>query len=1191
MDSEKNNGIATSAALQPFVLNDRQKWLCRHLDTLNQAQNFCPGINPSFLYESALSTQQQSNRSISKDWMAQSAHSIREITYGIGRVQRSWFKNLALKITILFSNKGHKKTRGEHIKGLLLLYQEEKQAAELAKTLNDLHIIFTNISHHMRDQRHHKSVKKKILNLNISLPTFPAISDSTFESLLTTLENTWSISIPKQYPIHKRIDDIVAAGIGKTDKHLVEILLLFNPDARQYFYAQADEHWIDWLWQNGFLDPIKEKAEDLTQYRYRTPELEYLVKVTAKVPAKVVDIMLKVPVSKEQFNPEVADRFLWICNLLHADQLARMVPKIHGEGWISLMTSFNHSGFEYEKMLKALTDAKDYDSILVLAEAILTVRKQGKTEKTAYSFATESPFYLNDISYTKVFEYLVAVDEAHKEEALVVAAKALYNVILTGGKEQDDENEIFKIEDLFHLYDVDFFDLQLGDKEPISHRDDVRILAATVKTLAMNLIGEKCDETNSQRLYKEYFESLPDSRSMWRLRLFILSLCPTVFKDQLKEAFFRIFENERPWDLILGAEYERALRVAFKHLPAEVQRAYASKILSDFVRKDIDDRDKERYKIASYDILSSIYVDLTKEERTQAKTIFGKELNPIYEPQPSIGRMQAGSVAPRAPVTQEEFDQFPATVIAQNLRSIWTPEKLRDQDKDGDTFRPINAEGVSELLRASIPKKFQEYIANATLFFERGVLDQHYTYSFLRGIQEALRDDKVDGADMNWDGLLALCISIEKSGESKPFDQESRGRDIFDGWLAGWTGVHTAIADVFQELLSENAGKTIIDFPKYRDNFLDVISYLFGYPDPVPKDETPERGDPFTMAINSVRGRTFQAFTLFVYQDGKRLPKDEASKLFPDIKKLYEVILKHEKTHALMFMFGHYLLSFYFRDKEWIHGLLPQIFPTDPTKENLYLAAWEGYVAANLFKDSFEDPLIQDLYFRAIALLPEEYTKRKYFRELDEGLATHLALAFMYFPEFDFDSPLYQAFWKGNHTKRHGDFISFIGRKFISGDDKRTDPSMKDENQIKKKIMAFWDWALEHCHDPGALKEFGFWTNTEKGMFNVAWLAEHARKTLQITGGAIAWDYGLNQSLPAFAKEAPEDTLEILRSYLLRGATEETSRWIYVDSRLTDVFRTLYKNSVTKEGTHKLINDLLPIASGRFWQLKEALDP
>jgi hypothetical protein len=113
---------------------------------------------------------------------------------------------------------------------------------------------------------------------------------------------------------------------------------------------------------------------------------------------------------------------------------------------------------------------------------------------------------------------------------------------------------------------------------------------------------------------------------------------------------------------------------------------------------------------------------------------------------------------------------------------------------------------------------------------------------------------------------------------------------------------------------------------------------------------TVERGkekkiaDPFTMAINSVRGRAFEDFVLFIYQDGEKLKED--------VKEVFEEVLEKENTRALMFMFGYYLPSFYFRDKKWVRSLFSKIFPKEENNR-LYTASWQGYLSQNLYKDLF----------------------------------------------------------------------------------------------------------------------------------------------------------------------------------------------------------------------------------------------
>jgi len=982
----------------------------------------------------------------------------------------------------------------------------------------------------------------------------------------------------------------------------IKELIALNFDSRQYFYTKADERWLDWLLDNSFLDIIKEKSEDPTRYGYTTPELNYLVKVSEKKPAKVVDIMKEVPISADNFNPEVVDRFLWICSTLPAEQLARMVSKIRDDKWIPLMGSLNRWGFEHEKMLKILADAKDYDSILVLAETILTVRTKEEIEKTTNRITTDNPFYFSDLIYTKVFEHLVNVDDDHKENALTIAIRALCQVVLTG--ELSKDKEVFEVSETFHLFDVDFFNLKLGEKENLSYRDDVRSLAAVVKTLIVSLIGEKCnDAENVQRLYKKYIASLPDSRSLWRLRLFVLSLCPSVFKDELKQAFFRIFETDHYHELISGTEYLKTLRAGFLVLFESDKREYVNRVLAYFNKRAQDKKDQKWHKRYGWEILSSICEQLTDEENAKCEKAFGKKCDAKFESEPSIGKMRGGFIKPRGPITPEEFGKFPIPDIALKLRAEWTPEKLRKQNTSDDFLNPLNAEGVGELLRADIPKRFQDYINNATLFFERDVLDQHYTYSFLRGIEETFRENKANIGDINWDGLINLCVAIVQEGKKQPFENGVRERDTFDMWLSGWDGVHSVIADVIQKLIEENSDKTAIDFPKYRNMFFVIISYLLAYPDPAPEDEKLESAkmktkspgseeylvsDPFTMAINTVRGQAFQSFTLFVYQDGKKFSKEEKLKISPDVKELYETVLKNEKTRALMFMFGHYLPSFYFRDTEWIRGLLPQIFSAEPDKKDFYLAAWEGYLSSSLYKEMFVE--LQNFYSRAIDLNIENYTKRRYFKDLDEALATHLALAFIYFADFNNRSDLFMKFWSKKNTKRHKEFISFIGRHCISRE--RADLWLQVNKGVSiEKLQSFWDWVLVNCEDKEALTAFGFWMKVEPSVLEQKWLAERIKKTLEKTSGEIEWDYSLTESLPALVKAAPEETLCILKLYLLQETMFNKHRgWIYVEENLVKVFRTLYMNPPTRDGTYKLINDLLPLGNGQFWKLKEALN-
>jgi len=231
-----------------------------------------------------------------------------------------------------------------------------------------------------------------------------------------------------------------------------------------------------------------------------------------------------------------------------------------------------------------------------------------------------------------------------------------------------------------------------------------------------------------------------------------------------------------------------------------------------------------------------------------------------------------------------------------------------------------------------------------------------------------------------------------------------------------------------------------------------------------------------------------------------------------------------------------------------------------------------------------------------IKLSETQYTKRSYFRELDEGLATHLALAYIHFQKFDYNSSLFQLFWKTQNIKRHGEFISFIGRHLISRDDPENFMTAQGIKavEITKKFEELWDWILKNSveSEKTVFAHFGFWVGEKQALFtDLKWLAEHLRKSLDRSGGDIEWEHGVIKRLPEFAEAAPEDTLKIIDLYLTQQA-RPGGRYGYFthgDSGMA-ALRALYKNPETKDGLVKLINKLLVLGSSHFWDLKTVIE-
>ncbi len=976
-------------------------------------------------------------------------------------------------------------------------------------------------------------------------------------------------------------------GPQTPEKERLQELLQTNLDARRYFYHQADERWLDWLWRNGFLKVLED--EDPSLDGFRTPELGYLLDMAEKCPAQVVDIMQTIPISTDTRSQEVAYSFLRMCRALPADQLARVIDKIRTEKWVELLDEvYSHSGFAYEEMLGTLADANDFESFLLLAEAVLAVRPGEETGDV--SRYRESPFYLDDLPRTKLFEQLAAVAPEYAERAWALTTSKMAEIMATS--------------DQFLLLDVDFFTLEPGQSD--GWQEDVRELAAASKALAVRLIGERCAESGDvRRIYMEHLAPLPDNRVIRRLRLFVLSLCPKAFREELKQAFFALFAEENRYDqmegyyfVMSGAEYLKALRAGFSVMSESDKLEYVVQIMATF-REPFDIRyDGSR-------LFSMILPFLNAQPAIkQLVEEAGYRLDPDYEPPPSIigGDGELKTITPQAPISQGKFGKLPITEIANRLRHAWTPAELHAQNSEVDLYNPLNAEGVGDLLKNDIPGRLREYVEKAGLFFERGLLDQHYTYAFLVGVREAIKEDRAAASEVDWGGVIDLLTSIRDFGTKEPFEGGRREPGWYDLWLANWDAVHSAVADVLRELLTERDGLTPIDFVTYRAQILEITGYLLSCPEPFSADEQGETlssGDRdyrvnqlHSLAINSVRGRAFEAFVQFFFQDRSKFRPDEEVQISDDVKRMYERVLWNENSRSLMFLFGYYLPFFYFSDIDWIRKLLQRIFPQEQAEEHLYTAAWGGFLARNLYEDMFFDPQIQALYRRGLEL-PDasDSPRRQNYSEPGARLAQHFALAYMHYEEFGLSHPLLEAFWNNDSPTQHAHFVKDIGRSFISRD--ISDESFEFSREVKSRIRELWDWLLKKGKERDVYMEFGLWINLDKGIFKPDWLAKRVRETLERADGFLTWDIGLVKASPRLAQAAPEDTLDIARLYLHEGGVRGKNQrvmWLWEsDNQWIEALEILHRNPSTKSGTESLINRLVGEGGRAFWPLKRLL--
>lgn len=979
-----------------------------------------------------------------------------------------------------------------------------------------------------------------------------------------------------QLQIHKRIDDFLKAGVATASIAAALELIAFNPDAKRYFFSTANEQWVKWFLDGGLFAELKKKADDPTTYGYRLPELEYLTRVAEKVPTIVADVILSVPVSKETFNPEVVDRFFWIIGLLPTEEIKRILPKVLLGGWLKLMSPFSRSGYEYKKMVEKLGKVKDYETLLVLAKIILTVRAKEEFADSERFSISDKLFYLNDISETGIFELLTDVGNTEKMETLKLLSGVLTEVVGLG---KDPEKTVFAETEPFYLLDVDIFTLELDTSKRSHFREDIQNLVASCKIMIRSTLGAVCgNEMEARRIYGTYVAVLPDSLTCWRLKLYASTRCPELFKPEIEEALFRVFNvGERYFEIDGGAEYHQGLIAGFGSLDEPTQRKYVAKVI-EYHGATLEDKDREGWrKRDGLEILSYIkkYFILTPEEIATAEPVFGKILKSgEIAPHPSVGQVTSGMVSHKSPFNPAEQT---IDALVDHLKTDATPKALSEQYKGDDFLNPRGAEGLGDAIREDFKTRRVEYLSNLNKFFDREAIDPGYVYAILRQVEDIFRAKETFTSEQHLQTINFFDL-IRLSGDAKEFEPASER-----SYLADWITVHKSMADVLLEILA--VMKDSQEFKNNRGKILSIIKYLLSIKSsPDVEDDKRESNEPAHVAINSVRGQAYRAFVQFTYNDGNKTLSD-------DVKVLYEHVLDTDTSNAVRFTVGQFLASFYFRDIPFIKSLLPKIFPkAEAGKEKLYFATWEGYLASSLYKELFEE--LASYYEYAIRTDPDAYPDRKYLKGLDETLAAHIALAYAHF-NFNNDNPLFDLFWKTPNETRHYEFVSFIGRTCITRSG-AGDEWFKENGVDEKKLIAFWDWILatDIKIEPKAFSGFGFWINADKEVIDEKIIIKNLPPTLEKSGGEIDWDYGMTRRMKVFAEIDPANTLEIIRHFLLLNGELNSHRRVplfSIDSEVKEALNIIYKTDALRPKVVELINLLIEKGSSVFWGLKDVI--
>ena len=432
-----------------------------------------------------------------------------------------------------------------------------------------------------------------------------------------------------------------------------------------FFYAQkADEDWLVWLWDNGFLDTIIKAAQyEEDKFSVRA-ELGYLRRMVEVVPEETANILQKIikEIPDGIHNTNIITCLLDMTSVLPAPSLELVLDDIYTKKWISYINKKRYTFMmpNYGRMLKTIVEEKNYGELLKLsANLMMVVDKKEAKKQTEVFTSISSPFYYHRLSQDGVWQYLADIkEEASIEQALDLATNTMAKIITI--RDKSSKKGTFKYYHGYEFETIDFFTLKLDSIENWRLEQEQIKLVALIKLLFESLINKYPEKANMY--YKKYIGDydtknprLPDTRAMWRLRLCILSMSPKIFSNKLRGYFSRLFDANHYYDIMGGAEYETALQKCFPHLSKKYQREYFNQMVEYFTSLAKKKSDEEKiYLFAGSRLLSMINKELNINELKRAEE-YGLSIKPHYEPTPIVQEATANLIGSLAPITEEKI--------------------------------------------------------------------------------------------------------------------------------------------------------------------------------------------------------------------------------------------------------------------------------------------------------------------------------------------------------------------------------------------------------------------------------------------------------------------------------------------------------------------------------------------------------
>lgn len=769
-----------------------------------------------------------------------------------------------------------------------------------------------------------------------------------------------------------KIDHLLSSDkIDEKDLKGLELLLRSNSSRNYFWYNLKHAYWLPVLKESRFFEMLSKSSSNNNElYFTQSFVSEYILNVVVKYPSQVIEIIK----TTDTDNDRVIWNFVRIGLVLNAQDTAKLVPVV--KKWMDeLIVHSTLFDSEIITWIKHLSDAQQFDAAFKLLKMLTTpkVQKPAKERDAEVEkiLGKERPKPIPAIEYYYL-QQLLSEGLTH----LIENDPLKLTKILQSSLEKSISIEYRHIKgglDLSYIWRAAIED----HPQNYEHYELNDALLVALRNSTEELV--KRETASGIAVIKEY---LKHKYSIFRrLSIHLLRLNYESYSDFIKQ-FIKNKKLLKETDI--SHEYYILLRDIFEKLELSERtfiidsireiKSYDRKAKTEIQQKQIRYHHLEKLHFFEkyLDADDKIYYDQLKQEFQGEKLRDTAVYHESY-------------TGERSPLTLEEVNKKDLVELWDYFRSF------RKTKKDFDAPSP---EGLARIFAAAVkknPHKFlNEDLIPLTLF------KPNYSYWFMNNVNELYKSEKYPELVPYIGNLLDFINRIIRI--------ENIPKRFTDDMGINFNGVKRRSLDFVQSLIKTQQKDSTA---KHQDKIWEIIEYLCYYEwDPEKSIEnTKTNMDPYTLAINSVRGNALIAVIDYALWYAS-LTKDNYSNdiKYPNrligeerIQKLLDDKLTNKQDDpslAIHSVFGVYLANLAYLNYEWVKANTDKIFPEEKDKEIYWMTAWGGYInASRFYTDLFT--LLKPQYERALGYLSkgEKTIPSGFGRSPEDALSEHLIIA------------------------------------------------------------------------------------------------------------------------------------------------------------------------------------------------------